>query len=173
MHCYLWHYSVKERQEKVPPGTNTLWNRETKLCASTLSWSLKIASTGGEAPCRCSEPRLSFYTCVNARCFDELHHGLKAPQRCLRLPHVKQRNVALSSYRPRCTTMTWWPAEGASGLCLQRLDHFKNQERCFWHPTAPPTSFTTKRLLGHQLAGWKPAPTLWCSGSAIFWRIVS
>lgn len=43
-----WNWCLK--------GESFTWNEypvkpETKLCASTISWSLKIASTGREAPC--------------------------------------------------------------------------------------------------------------------------
>jgi len=43
---------------KCLSGESFTWNEypdkpETKLCASTISWSLKIASTGREAPCWC------------------------------------------------------------------------------------------------------------------------
>lgn len=115
------------QQEKVSPGTNTLLNWETKLCASTIRWRVKIASAGREAPCRCSQTGRRTYCsgCTSLRVILQFPTSCTVsirPWALFASPSCKEREPALCSDWLCRTTTIWWPAQSASGLHSERLD---------------------------------------------------
>lgn len=106
----------------------------------------KIASAGREAPCwryKHKQKELLFWTRLCAWRITvsyELYRERKTPSAvCITL--MEAARTALCSDRLCRTTTIWWPAQSASGLHSERLDHF-NKERRFWHRTAAPASWS-------------------------------